>query len=113
MTDTTITKTGRNDGRTHTTGELSECMAWALSLAAANGSERAAWARSSIIDGCAAAWGGGHRAIPPCTVRPAAMTTLYVRDQSGFREAQPTDVLDRAHALLTQRYRTGSPVLTS
>ena len=41
------------------------------------------------------------------------MTTLYVRDQSGFREAQPTDVLDRAQALLAQRYRTGSPVLTS
>jgi DNA repair protein RadC len=41
------------------------------------------------------------------------MTTLYVRDQSGYREAQPTDVLDRAHALLAQRYRVGSPVLTS
>ena len=41
------------------------------------------------------------------------MTTLYVRDQSGFREAQPTDVLDRAQALLAQRYRVGSPVLTS
>ena len=41
------------------------------------------------------------------------MTTLYVRDESGFREAQPTDVLDRAQALLAQRYRVGSPVLTS
>jgi DNA repair protein RadC len=41
------------------------------------------------------------------------MTTLYVRDQSGFREAQAADVLDRAQALLTQRYRVGSPVLTS
>lgn len=41
------------------------------------------------------------------------MTTLYVRDVSGFREAQPTDVLDRAQALLAQRYRVGSPVLTS
>ena len=41
------------------------------------------------------------------------MTTLYVRDNSGFREAQPTDVLDRAQALLAQRYRTGSPVLTA
>src|SRR5579871_1241005 len=41
------------------------------------------------------------------------MTTLYVRDQSGFREAEPADVLDRAHALLAQRYRVGSPVLTS
>jgi len=41
------------------------------------------------------------------------MTTLYVRDQSGFREAQATDVFDRAQALLAQRYRIGSPVLTS
>jgi hypothetical protein len=41
------------------------------------------------------------------------MTTLYVRDQSGYREAQATDVLDRAQALLAQRYRAGSPVLTS
>jgi len=57
--------------------------------------------------------GGGHRAIPPLKLRPAVMTTLYVRDQSGFREAQATDVLDRAQALLAQRYRVGSPVLTS
>ena len=41
------------------------------------------------------------------------MTTLYVRDQSGFRVAEATDVLDRAQALLAQRYRVGSPVLTS
>jgi len=41
------------------------------------------------------------------------MTTLYVRDHSGFREAEATDVLDRAQALLAQRYRAGSPVLTS
>ena len=41
------------------------------------------------------------------------MTTLYVRDASGFREAQANDVLDRAQALLAQRYRTGSPVLSS
>jgi hypothetical protein len=41
------------------------------------------------------------------------MTTLYVRDQSGFREAEPSDVLDRAQALIAQRYRTCSPVLTS
>ena len=27
------------------------------------------------------------------------MTTLYVRDQSGFREADASDVLDRAQAL--------------
>jgi DNA repair protein RadC len=41
------------------------------------------------------------------------MTTLYVRDESGFREARPNDVLERAQALLAQRYRVGSPVLTS
>jgi len=41
------------------------------------------------------------------------MTTLYVRDPSGFREAAASDVLDRAQALLAQRYRIGSPVLTS
>jgi DNA repair protein RadC len=41
------------------------------------------------------------------------MTTLYVRDQSGFREADASDVLDRAQALIAQRYRAGSPVLTS
>ena len=41
------------------------------------------------------------------------MTTLYVRDESGFREARPDDVLERAQALLAQRYRVGSPVLTS
>jgi DNA repair protein RadC len=41
------------------------------------------------------------------------MTTLYVRDESGFREARPNDVLQRAQALLAQRYRVGSPVLTS
>lgn len=41
------------------------------------------------------------------------MTTLYIRDDSGFRAAGVADVLDRAEALLAQRYRAGSPVLTS
>jgi len=41
------------------------------------------------------------------------MTTLYVRDGSGFREADPSDVLDRAQALVAQRFRVGSPVLSS
>jgi DNA repair protein RadC len=41
------------------------------------------------------------------------MTTLYVRDACGFREAQSADVLNRARALLAQRYRAGSPVLRS
>jgi hypothetical protein len=33
--------------------------------------------------------------------------------KTGFREAHATDVLDRAQALLAQRYRVGAPVLTS
>jgi hypothetical protein len=41
------------------------------------------------------------------------MTTLYVRDASGFREADAADVLARARAILSQRFRTGSPALTS
>jgi DNA repair protein RadC len=39
------------------------------------------------------------------------MTALYLRDTAGFREADSSDVLNRAHALLAQRYRTASPVL--
>ena len=41
------------------------------------------------------------------------MATRYVRDTSGFSEAEPSDALDRAHALLARRLRSGSPVLTS
>ena len=59
------------------------------------------------------AWRAGTGQPRPANLKAAAMTILYVRDQSGVREAQPTDVLDRAQALLAQRYRTGSPVLTS
>ena len=39
------------------------------------------------------------------------MTTLYVREGSEFREAEPADILTRAQALISQRYRSGSPVL--
>ncbi len=41
------------------------------------------------------------------------MSTLYVRDTSGFREATTSDVLERAKALLAKRFRAGSPVLSS
>ena len=41
------------------------------------------------------------------------MTTLYIRDGEAWREAAPTEVLDRATALINQRYRTGTPVLSS
>lgn len=41
------------------------------------------------------------------------MTTLYIRDGEAWREAAPAEVLDRATALINQRYRTGTPVLNS
>jgi DNA repair protein RadC len=41
------------------------------------------------------------------------MTTLYVREGDQFREAAPQDVLDRAQALIAQRFRSGAPVLSS
>lgn len=41
------------------------------------------------------------------------MTTLYVREGNDFREAAAQDILDRANALISQRYRSGAPVLTS
>ena len=69
--------------------------------------------RSSIIDGSAAAWVRELGQSRPQERKPAVMTTLYVRDSSGFRLADSTEVLERARALLAQRYRTGSPVLSS
>jgi DNA repair protein RadC len=41
------------------------------------------------------------------------MSTLYVREGDVFREADAQDVLDRAQALIAQRYRTGAPVLSA
>lgn len=41
------------------------------------------------------------------------MTTLYVREDAGYREASAEDVLARAQGLIAQRFRTGSPVVTS
>jgi DNA repair protein RadC len=42
-----------------------------------------------------------------------SMTTLYVREDAGYREASAEDVLARAQGLIAQRFRTGSPVVTS
>ncbi len=39
------------------------------------------------------------------------MTTLYVREGSDYYGAPAEQILDRAHALISQRYRTGSAVL--
>ena len=39
------------------------------------------------------------------------MTTFYVRDSSGFREANSDDVISQANALIGRRFRVGSPVI--
>ena len=39
------------------------------------------------------------------------MSTLYVREASGFREATSTDVLDQAHGIISRRFRRGAKVL--
>jgi DNA repair protein RadC len=41
------------------------------------------------------------------------MTTLYVQDASGYREAASTEILARAQGLLAQRIRRGSPVFSN
>ena len=41
------------------------------------------------------------------------MTTLYIRDGENYREAEGREVLDRAQAIISQRYRAGAPSLTS
>lgn len=39
--------------------------------------------------------------------------TLFIRDGESFREASAQDILDRASALISQRFRIGSPTLDS
>ncbi len=39
------------------------------------------------------------------------MSTLYVREGEGYREASFGDVMSRAQGMMAQRYRTGSPAL--
>jgi DNA repair protein RadC len=41
------------------------------------------------------------------------MTTLYVRDGAEYREASAQDIFGRAQALMAQRFRAGTPVLSS
>jgi DNA repair protein RadC len=41
------------------------------------------------------------------------MTTLYIRESAGFREAAPDEILRHAQVLMSRRFRSGSPVLTS
>ncbi len=40
------------------------------------------------------------------------MTTLYVHDGSGFREAAAPEVFSRTRSLIAQRFRTGCQVLS-
>jgi DNA repair protein RadC len=41
------------------------------------------------------------------------MTTLYVRDGGEYRQATAKDIFERAQALMAQRFRAGTPVLSS
>lgn len=41
------------------------------------------------------------------------MTTLYVRDGDSYRAADTRDIIDRAQAIIAQRYRTGAPAFHS
>jgi DNA repair protein RadC len=41
------------------------------------------------------------------------MTTLYIREGESYREADGQAVLERAQAIINQRYRAGSPALDS
>ena len=41
------------------------------------------------------------------------MTMLYVRDGGDYREATAQDIFERAQALMAQRFRAGTPVLSS
>ncbi len=41
------------------------------------------------------------------------MTTLYVREGNEYKVASGQDILDRANAVISQRYRAGAPVLSS
>jgi DNA repair protein RadC len=41
------------------------------------------------------------------------MSTLYIRDSAGFREAGSDEILKHAQTLIARRFRLGCPVLTS
>jgi DNA repair protein RadC len=41
------------------------------------------------------------------------MSTLYIRDSAGFREAESDEILKSAQTLMARRFRSGSPVLTT
>jgi DNA repair protein RadC len=47
------------------------------------------------------------------TLEDFIVTTLYIRDGDQFKKAGAQDILDRAHALIAQRFRIGAPVLAT
>jgi len=49
----------------------------------------------------------------PPTQEYTTMTTLYVREGDQFREATAKTVLERANALIAQRFRAGTPVMSA
>jgi DNA repair protein RadC len=66
------------------------------------------------LDGSAAAWGSRPRGQYRPLKRITTMAhTLFIRDGETFREAASQDIIDRAAALIAQRFRTGSPALQS
>jgi len=69
---------------------------------------------SPSLDGSAAAWGSRPRGqFRPLKSITTMAHTLYIRDGETFSEAQPQDIIDRAATLISQRFRTGAPVLDS
>jgi DNA repair protein RadC len=50
--------------------------------------------------------------VPGCE-EDEIMTTLYIRDGEIYREADGREVLDKAQAIIAQRYRPGAPAMTS
>jgi hypothetical protein len=66
------------------------------------------------LDGSAAAWGSRPRGQFRPLKRISTMAhTLFIRDGETFREAPAQDIIDRAAALIAQRFRSGSPALQS
>ena len=68
---------------------------------------------------CAASFRAGGRGLPDGAGRARSLArvsqihsaaALYVRERSGFREARPQEIIQRADALICERFRPGAPV---
>jgi hypothetical protein len=67
--------------------------------------------RRDPLDSEHAALGRGRAEASRLDPRMKTMKTLYVREGSEYYEAEATEIITRAQALIVQRYRTGSPAL--